>query len=331
MHTVASIDIGTITSRVGIATVEDGRIVNLERTSIITDLGEGVDATGEFSRDAIERVVKACESFVSLIEQAGVEATCTTLTSAARDAKNADVLLEKLRSLGLAPQVIPGEIEAKLTFFGVASDFVGERIAVVDSGGGSTEIVVGELACEVLGHTVSMPKLALEQSWSFNIGARRLTERYLLRHDIVSDKDRQDLRDSIYPEFKQYFSQFSSMPDRMIFVGGTITSLAAIDLEMVPYDSSRVHLLQMSKVSVERCIDKFIDKSVEQIAQLPGIQAKRAHVIQAGALIIDELLHAAQIPQLTISENGLITGVVLTITQVIDKKSTSIGWLPELS
>ena len=331
MHTVASVDIGTITSRVGIATVEDGHIVHLERTSIITDLGEGVDATGEFSQAAIDRVVKACESFVALIEQAGVEATCTTLTSAARDAKNADVLLEKLRGLGLIPQVIAGEIEAKLTFFGVASDFVGERIAVVDSGGGSTEVVVGELACDAGDGEPLMPQLALEQSRSFNIGARRLTERYLLRHDIATEKDRQDLRDGIYPEFVQYFSQFSSMPDRMIFVGGTITSLAAIDLEMVPYDSSRVHLLQMPKVAVERCIDKFAGKSVEQIAQLPGIQAKRAHVIQAGALIIDELLHAAQMPQLTISENGLITGVVLTITQAIEQNSTSIGWLPELS
>ena len=331
MHTVASIDIGTITSRVGIATVDNGHVVSLERTSIITDLGEGVDATGEFCDAAINRVVSACAVFVEKIKEANVEATCTTLTSAARDAKNSGVLLERLRGLGLIPQVIPGEVEAKLTFFGVASDFVGERIAVVDSGGGSTEVVIGALETSDGITSFELPQLMLEQSRSFNIGARRVTERYLLRNKVVSDEDRTDLRQAIYPEFKEYLSELSQMPDRMIFVGGTITSLASIDLEMVPYDSSRVHLLELPRASVKRCLEKFANKTVDEIAQLPGIQAKRAHVIQAGALIIDELLHAAEASSFTISENGLITGVVLTITQVLDENSTSISWVPELS
>ncbi len=136
---IAAIDLGTVSSRLSLAEVEGARVAAVRKHTVITDLGEGVDATGLLSPGAIERVAAACEGFMDEIRAFGAVAVCTTLTSAARDAANGGVLLERLRSIGLVPQVIPGEVEARLTFLGVARDLPGEHIAVVDSGGGSTE------------------------------------------------------------------------------------------------------------------------------------------------------------------------------------------------
>ena len=146
MVKLAAIDLGTVSSRLLCATMRDGAIVESRKHTVITDLGEGVDARGVFSAAAIERVMDACREFVDETRSYGASRVCTTLTSAARDVSNGDALLEQLGDLGLEPQVIPGEVEARLTFYGVAHDFPGERIAVADSGGGSTEIVVGTYA-----------------------------------------------------------------------------------------------------------------------------------------------------------------------------------------
>ena len=120
---IAAIDLGTVSSRLLLAEIRGKCVVGVRKRTIITDLGERVDATGLISEAAIERVVDACRGFVDEIRDFGAVAVCTTLTSAARDAANGEALLAPLRELGLAPQVIPGEVEARLTFLGVAHDF----------------------------------------------------------------------------------------------------------------------------------------------------------------------------------------------------------------
>ena len=117
-YKVAAIDLGTVSSRLVLAQVEAGAIVESSKHTEITDLGEGVDATGRFCEAAVERVLAACHMFVDEARAFGAVCVCTTCTSAARDASNAALLLDGLRELGLKPQVIPGEVEARLTFFG---------------------------------------------------------------------------------------------------------------------------------------------------------------------------------------------------------------------
>ena len=170
-YKVAAIDLGTVSSRLVLAQVEGGAIVESSKHTEITDLGEGVDATGRFCEAAVERVLAACRMFVDEARAFGAACICTTCTSAARDASNATLLLDGLRDLGLEPQVIPGEVEARLTFFGVAHDFAGERIIVADSGGGSTELATGVYAPE-------RGVFALEGTRSLDIGCRRVTERF---------------------------------------------------------------------------------------------------------------------------------------------------------
>ena len=115
-YKVAAIDLGTVSSRLVLAQVEAGAIVESSKHTEITDLGEGVDATGRFCEAAVERVLAACRMFVDEARAFGTACICTTCTSAARDASNAALLLDGLRELGLEPQVIPGEVEARLTF-----------------------------------------------------------------------------------------------------------------------------------------------------------------------------------------------------------------------
>ena len=321
-HRVAAIDLGTVSSRLALAEVRSGAIVSLAKHTVITDLGEGVDATRRFCDAAIERVVAACEQFACEARAFGASCTVTTLTSAARDAENAETLLERLRNAGLAPQVIPGEIEARLTFYGVAHDFPGERIVVADSGGGSTELVVGT-------YDAAAGALRLEQAESLNIGCRRVTDRFL-PGDPPWARDIERAAAWSAGEFAPYWRSLDSLPERLVAVGGTVTTLVALAHELEPYDASFVHLHDLSLVEIEACLERMHGASVAEIAQLKGIQPKRAHVIRAGALIMRELMRTGGYDVLTVSENSLLAGMVSTVGEFLDSGRIAIGWQPEL-
>lgn len=320
---VAAIDIGTVSSRLSLAEVAGGRVLAARKHTEITDLGQGVDATGRFDEAAVARVVDACRTFMAEARAFGAEGVSTTLTSAARDAANAEILLGQLRDLGLVPQVIPGEIEARLTFFGVAHDFPDERIAVADSGGGSTEIVVGSYCAR--GH-----ELELDRLQSLDIGCRRVTDRFLAG-DPPAGADILAAGRWARAQFEAYWEGQPTRPDRLVAVGGTVTTLVAMTHELVPYDSSFVHLRTLSALEVERAIDRMRKLTAAQIAALPGIQPKRAPVMLAGAVVIRELMRAGGYMELTVSENSLLAGAAATIGEVLAGERPTVGWTPELS
>ena len=123
MSRVAAIDIGTFTMRLAIADVADGRVQSMRKQSTIVNLGQDVDATGMLALDAMKRAFLCARAYAQMAKEADCDALCCTLTSAARDAGNSDELMAALSSLGITPEVIPGEIEGALTFLGVAQDF----------------------------------------------------------------------------------------------------------------------------------------------------------------------------------------------------------------
>ncbi len=322
---IAAIDLGTVSSRLVLAEVANGVIVSSRKHTEITDLGEGVDATGCFCEGAVERVEAACRMFVDEARAYGAKAVCTTLTSAARDASNARVLLDKLAALGLKPQVIPGEIEARLTFFGVAHDFEGERILVADSGGGSTELALGKYA-------PASGALELEGAVSLNIGCRRVTERFLAG-DPPSAQELAEASSWAEEQFEGYWQAMAddARPDRLVAVGGTVTTLVAMAYELERYDPAFVHLHSLTLDEIEAAIARMHRLTAQEIAGLKGIQPKRAHVILAGALIIRALLRTGGYAELTVSENSLLAGMAATIGEVLAGGPTTIGWTPELS
>ncbi len=319
---IASIDLGTVSSRLLVATVADGAIVESSKHTVITDLGEGVDATGRLAPAAIERVLAACAGFVGELADARPDAVCTTLTSAARDAENGAVLMDGLRELGLCPQVIPGEIEAALTFYGVAHDFCGERIAVADSGGGSTELAMGA-------YVPGCP-LDLADVRSLNIGCRRVTDRFFSALPPVAGEIEAAAAWAA-EQFDAYWGEAGERPERLVAVGGTVTTLVAMAERMAVYDSSRVHLHALALADVQECIDAMTGLTAERIARLPGVQAKRAPVLLGGAVIIRELMRAGGYRELTVSENSLLAGMAATMFETLVGQSPVIGWTPQLS
>ena len=325
-YKVAAIDLGTVSSRLVLAQVEDGAIVESSKHTEITDLGEGVDATGRFCEAAVGRVLAACRMFVDEVRAFGAACICTTCTSAARDASNAALLLDGLRELGLEPQVIPGEVEARLTFFGVAHDFTGERIIVTDSGGGSTELATGVYAPE-------RGVFALEGTRSLDIGCRRVTERFFSALPPTGS----ELAAAGAWANEQFAGYFNSLPvdferaERLVAVGGTVTTLVALVHELEPYDSSFVHLRELSLDQVSDAIERMSSLDVAGIAALPGVQPKRAGVILAGAVVIRELMRAGGYDALTVSENSLLAGMAATINEVLDGATPTIAWTPSLS
>lgn len=318
---IAAIDLGTVSSRLLCAEMSNGQITASTKRTVITDLGERVDATGVFAPAAIDRVTQACTEFVREAREFGAHHVCCTLTSAARDVSNGNDLLDRLRDLGLVPQVIPGEVEARLTFYGVAHDFANERIAVADSGGGSTELVVGR---------ASDGGLELDCAESLNIGCRRVTERFF--SSVPPSADELDKAAAwARAQFEPYWAGLANRPERLVAVGGTVTTLVAMVHELAVYDSHFVHLRDLTIEQVEDGIDRMRSLTVEQIAQLPGIQAKRAPVILAGAIVVRELMRAGGYGRLTVSENSLLAGAAATIYEAAVSGRTVIGWIPGLS
>lgn len=332
-YKVAAIDLGTVSSRLALAQVEGGAIVESSKHTEITDLGEGVDATGRFCEAAVERVLAACRMFVDEARAFGAACICTTCTSAARDASNAALLLDGLRELGLEPQVIPGEVEARLTFFGVAHDFAGERIIVADSGGGSTELATGVYAPERGVFALERGVFALEGTRSLDIGCRRVTERFF----SALPPARGELTAAAAWAGEQFAAYFEGLPsnferaERLVAVGGTVTTLVALVHELEPYDSSFVHLRELSLDQVSAAIERMSALDVAGIAALPGVQPKRAGVILAGAVVIRELMRAGGYDALTVSENSLLAGMAATINETLDGTTPTIGWTPSLS
>lgn len=302
----AAIDIGTVTCRMLVADVVDGRLVELAKEYAITNLGEGVDATGVLKpeamqrvRDAVARYLQVRDSFVN--EENPSIKTVAMATSASRDAKNSADFAAMLSSLGVELSVIPGEKEAALSFKGASGDFPGEGILVVDIGGGSTEIIAGAAGQSPV------------KAHSFNIGCRRVTERFL--HSNPPAKDELEAASAwIREEMRWYFDELAESGfaiDRLVAVAGTATSVVSMRESMEEYDSERVHKAVVALPELDRITQELAEMTLEQRESVVGLDPKRAPVIVAGLLILREILELAGVVSFTASESDILQGIVL--------------------
>ena len=307
MERVACIDIGTVTVRLAVADVEDARVLRLIKRSTICDLGEGLSASGRISDDARGRVMGCVDAYIQIALDACATYICCTLTSAARDASNASDLLAELARRDLDPQVISGEVEGSLTFLGVAQDFARSRILVADNGGGSTELALGSM--------VGGGVLDLECVCSTDVGCRRITECFLSESDPPSGHDIEAARSFARESFSAAIAKeriLDGGPALLVVTGGTATSLVALEKRLEPYDATQVHCAVLLRERVDALAAKLAALTVEERAALPGIQAKRAPVILAGALAISELMPQARVDFLTVSESDLLFGLAIS-------------------
>ena len=321
---LAAIDIGTVTARLALAQVENGRVIRMAKYTEIVNLGEGVDKTKRLLPEAIHRCVGCVSSYVDHARKEGAEAVVCTLTSAARDAENAPDLGMGLASLGLEPMIIPGEIEGALTFLGVSHDFENHRILVADSGGGSTELVVGTLAGQ---------QLDINFVESVDLGCRRLTERFNLSADHPSAEDidgAHQMAAQMMSEAIGRAQQQCAAPELLVGVGGTATSLIAIRDHLDPYDPSKVHLNHISIDEVSQIEGLLASKTLKEREDITGLQVKRAPVMLAGTILLAELMKNSGFKHLVVSESDLLFGLVITASAVHQGKQSPVIWQPIL-
>jgi exopolyphosphatase/guanosine-5'-triphosphate,3'-diphosphate pyrophosphatase len=305
MTKVTAIDCGTNSIRLLIAESKlGGGLIDIERRTEIVRLGQGVDATGEFHPDALKRTFAVVDAYASLIEKAGVppERIHFVATSATRDAGNRDEFFDGIRQrLGVTPDVISGDTEARLSFTGALSrvEPEGEPVLVIDVGGGSTEFIVGSAAGR------------MHSAISLDIGSVRLTERFLKVSPPAPD-DLGRAAGHVDQMLDGAGVDFGSMGS-WIGVAGTATQLAGVYLELAEYDRDRVHGATIPLADVQRLLERLAGLTVEQIRALPSMHPNRADVITGGTLVLARVAARLHVPDLIISESDILDGIALAL------------------
>jgi exopolyphosphatase/guanosine-5'-triphosphate,3'-diphosphate pyrophosphatase len=301
---VAVVDIGTNSTRLLIADVApDGALAELHRESIVTRLGDRVDATGRLADDAIERVFDTLGHYRDLIDAHRAVATTAVLTSAVRDATNGARFTSAVRErYGLDARTIGGDEEAALTFAGATSErpHDGRELVVVDIGGGSTEFVIG---CDG----------AVDFHTSTQAGVVRQTERHI-RDDPPRREDIAALRTEVAGIIEQHVpADLRERITRAIAVAGTATSCAAIELELDPYDPKRVHGHTLTRATCERILDDLARLTHLERRNVTGLHPDRAPTIVAGVAMLLEVFDAFGLDELEVSEHDILRGAALRL------------------
>lgn len=322
-------DVGTVSTCLLCATVEDGRVRPLLRRAAVTDLGEGVDKSSELLPAAIERTVRTVADYLAqareLAARQGLEPWCTlTATSAARDARNADDLRRALAELGLCAEVLPGDIEAALGLLGATADFGPEPVLVADIGGGSTELSCGNR--DAAGGLVRGPSVSLD------VGARRLTERFLAcgPDEACDPRGVVAARRLAREAAEGFLHGMGDLPGRLVCVGGTATTVVAVNAGLEPYDADFVHLRFTSADELHELAQRLCRLTARERAGLAGLQPKRAHVIHAGALVLDELVRAGGWDGFTTSESNSLFGVACCMDAAQRRCRSPLPWVPQM-
>jgi exopolyphosphatase / guanosine-5'-triphosphate,3'-diphosphate pyrophosphatase len=306
--TVAAIDCGTNAIRLLIADqAPDGSLVDRVRLMRTVRLGEGVDRTGEFAPAALDRTFAAVDEYAELIADHRAEQVRFVATSASRDVSNRNAFITGVRKrLGIEPEVITGEEEAALSFAGAVRGLppalVRRPTLVVDIGGGSTEFVLGEWAPA--------------QSTSVDIGCVRMTERHLLSDPPTPMEVAQtwaDIRTAIATA-----GAVVDLAAASSFIGlaGTVTTVAAMALDLPEYDASILHGSVVGYDEVADVTRRLLEMTRAQRAALPFMHPGRADVIGGGAMILTESMRAAGADSVVVSETDILDGIAYRLFEL---------------
>jgi len=300
---VAAIDLGSNSTRLLVADVEDGRPDDVVRRLKITRLGEGVDERKRLLPAPIARVRNVLTDFRREAEELGAERTLAVATSAVRDAENGEAFLGEVEwSYGFTTRLLSGHEEAELSFRGAsAGRELAEDTLLIDIGGGSTELVVGG------------PE-GLSFHDSLNMGGVRLTERFL-HSDPPTDEElaacgagaRELLAKQVPHEIR---------PRNAIGVAGTITSIAALDLGLPEYDPDRVEGHRLSREGVRAQLERLAALPLAGRREVPALDPDRAPVIVAGTVILGEVLDHFGLDRLEASEHDILDGAALEAAEL---------------
>ncbi len=299
---VAAIDCGTNTLKLFIGTPPDAEV----RETRMVRLGQGVDATGRLADEALERAFAALDEYAALVRdhEVPVERIRFCATSATRDAANAAVFRDGVRSrLGLEPEVLSGDEEAALGFAGAMSGLPADLatpVLVVDVGGGSTEVILGD-------------RDGVVAASSMDVGSVRLHERHV-RHDPPTDdelaavaRDVDAALDACGVPLDQAVS--------VVGIAGTCTTLGAAVLDLPAYLPHEIHGTVHDLGDVRDAIHMVVSMTVERRRALPYMHPGRADVIDAGFVIVERVLARTRVQSLTVCETDILEGIAWSLVQ----------------
>ncbi len=299
---VAAIDCGTNTIKllVGDPSADPAGV---RRESRMIRLGQGVDATGRLADEALERAWLAIDEFAAIIRAAGVgpDRIRFCATSATRDASNAAIFSSGvLARLGVAPEVLSGEEEARLAFDGAVRGISAVRTIagpalVIDIGGGSTELILGD------------PATGPTQAHSMNIGSVRLHERHVT-HDPVEAAEIAAIIADVDEALDASPIALAEVAT-VLAVAGTNTTVAAGVLGLDVYDRDRIHAQELAVADVQRLVGSLLAMTVAERRALGWMHPGRADVVDAGALIVSRILDRLSVPAITVAETDILDGI----------------------
>jgi exopolyphosphatase/guanosine-5'-triphosphate,3'-diphosphate pyrophosphatase len=299
----ASIDVGTNSTRLLITRYTDeGEFERVFDAVHITRIGKGVNKTGVLMDAAIEKTINVLKGFKGDMKRFGVRKYKAVGTSALRDASNSKEFLDRARKEGIEIDIIGGSRESRLGYVGAVTavrtrDNRNKRLAVLDIGGGSTELALGTGdKCEAV--------------YSENIGAVRMTEAFLKSNPSL-DSEMSSLRLYIDEKLSAVLEKVRLYGvDTLIGVGGTMTTAVAICEKFVEYDPDLVHGYVLNKEQVEELIDKLRRMTVDERSTLPGLHPGRADIIVAGLVILERVLAGLGMAELVVSDQGILYGLL---------------------
>ncbi len=301
---VAAIDCGTNSIRLLIADIDGSNFREIYRTMEIVRLGQGVDQNKAFHPDAIARTLAAVDLFAQEISKRGVEHIRFCATSATRDATNRELFIDGVKKrLGVEPEVISGEEEARLSFIGATKEFAQSDapFLVVDIGGGSTEFVYGHSDVEF--------------AKSVNIGCVRMTER-----NIHSDPPKAEEIENARRDIQEAIAVAASIvpitqAKTLIAVAGTATSVAASALNLESYDRHLIHLSRVSAEQTHHVATTFAAMNAEERSHVGFLHPGRADVFAAGSLVLSEIMKATGAKEFVASEADILDGIAWSLAR----------------
>ncbi|MFF2107768.1 exopolyphosphatase [Rhodococcus sp. ACS1] len=313
MTRVAAVDCGTNSIRLLVADVDDkGALHDVCREMRVVRLGQGVDATGRLAPEAIERTRVALTEYAGMIADAGATAVRMVATSATRDASNREDFFSMTRDVlgavipGAGAEVITGDEEARLSFNGAVGELDPSQgpFVVVDLGGGSTEVVLGD-------------ESGVHAAFSTDIGCVRITER-CLHHDPPTPAQIEDARAFAQERLDDAFARVPvEQAHTWVGVAGTMTTIAALAKELPEYDAEQVHLSRIPLPRLREVCNSLIAMTHTERAALGPMHPGRVDVIGGGAIVTLALADAfekkAGIDQLVVSEHDILDGIALSI------------------
>lgn len=292
---------GSNSTRLLVANVDrgSGQLREIERHSRVTRLGRGVDTAGQLASEAIEDVCAAVADYLEIAAGHDCEQTVALATSAVRDATNGDAFLAELRErFALPARAIDGSEEARLSWAGaVAGRLTPERRLVFDIGGGSTELILG-----------SGPAPDFHQS--LQVGVVRHSERFLGSDPPAADQ-LESLADAVREKISEARARAGASPADAIAVAGTPTSLAAIALELDPYDGAAVEGHELEIGAVQRLLSQLASVPLAERREIVGLDPDRAPTIVAGTVILIAVMRAFSLDRVTVSEHDILWGAAL--------------------